>query len=113
MQKLPAIIPAPLECRARDEAPFVLTPQTRIDADAESAGPARWFATWLGLEKNQIALSMKKEASASAGPRPAGASAGSGPRPGGGGRGFTPPPPKMQELRNNAFAGLANLKLKK
>ena len=32
---------------------------------------------------------------------------------GGRGRQAPPPPPKMQELRNNAFAGLANLKLKK
>jgi uncharacterized protein len=67
----------------------------------------------VNLEKNQIALTMKKEVSANAGTsvRPTGASASSGaPR----GRGAPPPPPpKMQELKNNAFAGLANLKLKK
>jgi uncharacterized protein len=66
----------------------------------------------VNLEKNQIALSMKKEVTPGAAvSRPTGASAGGGgPR----GRGAPPPPPpKMQELRNNAFAGLASLKLKK
>ncbi|MGZ3695174.1 MAG: helix-hairpin-helix domain-containing protein [Bdellovibrionota bacterium] len=61
----------------------------------------------INLEKNQIALSMKKEANTNTGARPAGASTG-GPR---GPRGSAPPPPpKMQELKNNAFAGLAGLK---
>jgi len=66
----------------------------------------------INLEKNQIALTMKKELSANAGTsRPSGASAGG---PSGGPRGrAAPPPPKMQELKNNAFAGLAGLKLKK
>jgi uncharacterized protein len=64
----------------------------------------------VNFEKNQIALTMKKEGAAFAGPRPSSAS--SGPRPSAGGRG-APPPQKMQELKNNAFAGLANLKLKK
>jgi protein Tex len=59
----------------------------------------------INLEKNQIALSMKKEASASA-PRPNGAVG----HAGGGQRGRPAPPPKMQELKNNAFAGLAALK---
>lgn len=65
----------------------------------------------INIEKNQIALSMKKEgagvgASAGSGSRP---TMGGGPRPGPGGRG-APPPPKLQELKNNAFAGLAGLK---
>ncbi len=64
----------------------------------------------INLEKNQIALTMKKEMSANAGSistRPSGASSGNGGR----GRGAPPPaPPKMQELKNNAFAGLASLK---
>jgi len=67
----------------------------------------------VNLEKNQIALSMKKEISANAGTasRPTGASSSSGgPR---GRSSAPPPPPKMQELKNNAFAGLAGLKLKK
>ena len=63
------------------------------------------------LEKNQIALSMKKERSlgdapslSAGGARPSGG-------PGGPRRGAPPPPPpKMQELKNNAFAGLASLK---
>ncbi len=63
----------------------------------------------VNLEKNQIALTMKKEMSANAGSmgssRP---SAGPGGPRGGGGK--APPPPKVQELRNNAFAGLASLK---
>jgi uncharacterized protein len=65
----------------------------------------------VNLEKNQIALSMKKEANTNTGkpaPRAQGGFSG-----GGGGRGRPVPPPKMQELRNNAFAGLAGLKLKK
>jgi uncharacterized protein len=61
----------------------------------------------INLEKNQIALSMKKE-SPNTGARPAQNSTSGGPR-GPGGRG-APPPPKMQELKNNAFAGLAGLK---
>jgi len=62
----------------------------------------------VNLEKNQIALTMKKEAAvgASAGPRPASG----GPRPGGRG---APPSPKVQELKNNAFAGLAGFKVPK
>ncbi|MGZ3718876.1 MAG: helix-hairpin-helix domain-containing protein [Bdellovibrionota bacterium] len=69
----------------------------------------------VNLEKNQIALTMKREGVATAGAPAAGASRGSGPGgPPRGGRGAPmPPPPKMQELKNNAFAGLANLKLKK
>jgi uncharacterized protein len=68
----------------------------------------------VNIEKNQIALTMKKEMVAGAG-APVGASAhSSGPRPGGGGRSNSAPPPqKIQGLRNNAFAGLAGLKLKK
>jgi uncharacterized protein len=63
----------------------------------------------VNLEKNQIALSMKKEGNSSgaSASRPSGfqGSGGqSGPRRG------APPPPKMQELKNNAFAGLASLK---
>jgi uncharacterized protein len=64
----------------------------------------------VNLEKNQIALSMKKEGNSSgaSAQRPAGFTG----APGSGGprRGAPPPPPKMQELRNNAFAGLAGLK---
>jgi uncharacterized protein len=58
----------------------------------------------INLEKNQIALSMKKEGTSSGAARPLN------------GSGITPragrpaPPPKMQELKNNAFAGLAGLK---
>ncbi|RYZ95398.1 MAG: S1 RNA-binding domain-containing protein, partial [Proteobacteria bacterium] len=65
----------------------------------------------INLEKNQIALSMKKERSVSDAP-----SMGTGASSGGGGHGGPrrgappPPPPKMQELKNNAFAGLAGLK---
>ena len=65
----------------------------------------------VNLEKNQIALSMKKERSAADAPSMgAGRGASSGGGGPGRGRGAPPPPPKMQELRNNAFAGLASLK---
>ena len=68
----------------------------------------------VNFEKNQIALTMKKEANTNTGAsKPTGAYAGQGGGGGPRGRGAPPPPPKMQELRNNAFAGLANLKLKK
>ncbi len=54
-------------------------------------------------EKNQIALSMKKEANTNTGrPAPSGGRS-SGPQ-------RQPLPQKPQELRNNAFAGLAGLK---
>lgn len=57
----------------------------------------------VNIEKNQIALSMKKESPNQGAPRPSGAQ-------GFKGGGKAPPPPKVQELRNNAFAGLAGLK---
>jgi uncharacterized protein len=62
----------------------------------------------VNLEKNQIALSMKKEGNSSgaSASRPSGFAGGQG----GGPRRGSPPPPKVQELRNNAFAGLAGLK---
>jgi uncharacterized protein len=57
----------------------------------------------INLEKNQIALTMKKEGSI----RPTGPATGSS----GSRKGNTPPPPqKPLELKNNAFAGLAGLK---
>lgn len=59
----------------------------------------------INIEKNQIALTMKKEGAI----RPAAASSGSGTRPQGG-RNAPPPPQKPLELKNNAFAGLAGLK---
>jgi hexosaminidase len=55
MQTLPAIIPVPVECHAREGAPFVLTPKTRLESDAASAGAGRWFAQWLGLDESQAA----------------------------------------------------------
>ncbi len=58
----------------------------------------------INLEKNQIALSMKKEGGSSGPARSTGSSF-SGPGPKG-----KAPPPKIQELKNNAFAGLASLK---
>ena len=65
----------------------------------------------INFEKNQIALSMKKERTEGATAAPSGASAGGGrPTQRGGRPSAPPPPPKMQELRNNAFAGLAGLK---
>lgn len=58
----------------------------------------------VNIEKNQIALSMKKEANTNTGKPALQGARPSGPR------GAAPPPPKMQELKNNAFAGLASLK---
>jgi hexosaminidase len=46
----PAIIPNPLSCQPTGGAPFVLTPATRICADAASVGVAKWFRGWLGLD---------------------------------------------------------------
>ena len=50
MPPLPAIIPAPVELRALEGAPFVLTAATRVRPDAASAGEAKWLADWLGLK---------------------------------------------------------------
>jgi uncharacterized protein len=58
----------------------------------------------INFEKNQIALSMKKEGGSSGPARSVGSGSFS---PGPKGKA---PPPKVQELKNNAFAGLANLK---
>jgi uncharacterized protein len=57
----------------------------------------------INLEKNQIALSMKKEGGSSGPARSEGVNFS-------GSKGKVAPPPKMQELKNNAFAGLASLK---
>ena len=73
MQKLPAIIPLPVECRARDGAPFILTPATRVRHDPASAGVARWFTQWLGLAAEagggdaEIALRVEPELAAELG----------------------------------------------
>lgn len=55
----------------------------------------------INLEKNQIALSMKKDGTSSGAARPLGSAPS---------KGKPVPPPKVQELKNNAFAGLASLK---
>lgn len=60
----------------------------------------------INFEKNQIALTMKKEVNTNVG-KPTMSSS---PGMNRGGRGAPPPPPKVQELKNNAFAGLASLK---
>src|SRR6185369_8324256 len=44
------IIPAPASLQVSDGAPFVVTPQTMIHADAPSTPTASWLARWSGLQ---------------------------------------------------------------
>ncbi len=46
----PAIIPAPAELRVMGGAPFVVTTDTRIRADAAATPVANWFGRWSGLQ---------------------------------------------------------------
>ena len=62
MPPLPPIIPAPVELRALEGAPFVLTAETRVRPDAASAGEAKWLADWLGLK-----IETKEKTATSAG----------------------------------------------
>lgn len=46
----PAIIPAPAELRVTEGAPFVVTTDTRVRAEAVATPVANWFARWSGLQ---------------------------------------------------------------
>lgn len=67
----------------------------------------------INLEKNQIALSMKKEGNTATGRAHSSSAPNSGNSQGTRARSGPAVMQKPQELRNNAFAGLAGLKLKK
>jgi hexosaminidase len=46
----PSVIPVPASLQAKDGAPFVVTAQTRLQANVAATPVANWFARWSGLQ---------------------------------------------------------------